>query len=167
LSEEIRPAEWTESDRVLIDHLERRRSELAVAGWQAPALTMAAQAFLLIVLTDATIPTYARAFILLAGVIATIAAITSMLRLRAREQQYSEAIASHTKRLGIPDLRPFHLPAEKSLPWLLRAATSERWPKIHHWWPAALFLFVLADFVAFFATIGDGSSPWWCMCQRH
>jgi hypothetical protein len=154
------PEDWTERERdaVLLDHLERRRGDLAVAGWQGPALTMAAQAFLLVVLTDRSIPAYARVFILIAGVMATVAAVTSMLRLRAREQQYSEAIASYGgERLDLPDLRPFDLPAEKPLAGLLRAAASDWWLKIHHIWPAALLFFIVADIVAFGATAcGEG-----------
>jgi hypothetical protein len=93
----------------------------------------------------------------LRGVIATVAAVMSMLRLRAREQQYSEAIASYGERLGLPDLRPFDLPAEKPLAGLLRAAASEWWFKIHHIWPAALLFFIVADIVAFGATAcGEG-----------
>jgi hypothetical protein len=37
----------TDADRVFLEQLETRRAELAVAQWQAPGLTIAAQAFLL------------------------------------------------------------------------------------------------------------------------
>jgi hypothetical protein len=62
--------------------------------WQGPALTIAAQAFLLRVLTDRSIGCGARAVILTAGVLASLAAIASLLRLRAREVRYSEEIAA-------------------------------------------------------------------------
>src|SRR5829696_1959724 len=42
---------WSERNAIL-DHLDRRRIGVEQAMWQAPALTVAAQAFLLRVLTD-------------------------------------------------------------------------------------------------------------------
>jgi hypothetical protein len=90
---------------VLLDHLERRRNTFDQSMWQAPGLTIAAQAFLLTVLTDSGISTTARACILAAGISAVSAAILSLLRLRAREVEYSEAIAYYAKAAGIDDPR--------------------------------------------------------------
>jgi hypothetical protein len=55
-----RKDDWTEAERVFLEHLERRRGELAVAQWQAPGLTIAAQAFLLQVLANTNIDPSAR-----------------------------------------------------------------------------------------------------------
>ena len=44
-----------DSEEILLDHLESRRGELAEAQWHAPGLVIAAQAFLLQVLTDASV----------------------------------------------------------------------------------------------------------------
>jgi hypothetical protein len=90
---------------VLLDHLERRRNTFDQSMWQAPGLTIAAQAFLLTVLTDSGISTTARACILAAGISAVSAAILSLLRLRAREVEYSEPIAYYAKAAGIDDPR--------------------------------------------------------------
>jgi hypothetical protein len=66
--------------------------------WHAPALTITAQAFLLIVLTDRGVDAWARLAILAAGVLAIVAALLSLLRLRAREVQYSRVIAHFFRR---------------------------------------------------------------------
>jgi hypothetical protein len=158
------PEDWTERDRdtVFLDHLESRRGELAVAGWQAPTLTMAAQAFLLTVLTDETVPTSARIVILAAGITATVAAILALLRLRSREELYSEALTEYGARLaGMRDTRPFELERKpvsseyqrsKFHRWVMAAAGSTKWPSIHLTWSFALFLFVIADVVALVST---------------
>jgi hypothetical protein len=146
---------------LLLDHLERRRSGLDQSMWQAPALTIAAQAFLLAVLTDRSIPWYARLVVLLAGIAACFAAALSLIRLRSREVSYSEAIAYYGK--GIPELRPHGLPSNPLPPtglwdrvdaWVRKRA--EQWlPPGYLLWVAALALFVLADVVAFALTTSD------------
>ena len=110
---------------------------------------MVAQAFLLTVLTNEDIASYARLVILIAGVLATLAAVTSMLRLRAREEHYSEAIAFYARKYGIKDPRPFTLKRDKPANGLLRAANGWAWPPIHYSWTLALLAFVAADIVAF------------------
>jgi hypothetical protein len=90
LSEERNP----ERDATFLAQLETRRAELAVAQWQAPGLTIAAQAFLLTVITNTAIPPTARAYVLAAGVVATFAAGMSLLRAHEREVRYSEASGS-------------------------------------------------------------------------
>lgn len=103
---------WTDQGRVgtFLTLLESRRSSADQGMWQAPALTIAAQAFLLAVLTDPGISDRARLAILVAGIAACIAAILSLIRLRAREILWSETIADVCDKAGLPDPRPFDLP---------------------------------------------------------
>ncbi len=142
----------------LLDHLERRRGVLEQAMWQAPTLTIAAQAFLLFVLTGSAIDATARKFVLVAGIAACAAAVISLLRLRQREVRYSEAIAYYLNTLGISDPRPDGLPSlslQRNDLWSrfdrpLRAIGGWSWlPPIHVAWIAALLLFILADVLAY------------------
>lgn len=143
---------------LFLDHLDRRRTELAAAMWQAPALTIAAQAFLLIVLTDEGVSAWARAVVLVAGVAATLAAIGALLRLRQREVLYSDAIAFYGERIGMRDLRPDDLerkPLQREGRWARLDERTQAWagqrsfPPIHYAWTIALLLFAVADAVAF------------------
>jgi hypothetical protein len=162
--EESRRSEWTKREReaVFVEHLERRRGELAAAQWQAPGLTIAAQAFLLQILSNDDVATRARWWILVAGVVATLAALFSLLRLRQREDMYSDAIAFYVGTILSKDPRPGdHLPAAK-LPrkgfwaWVHRGVRwvggDRGYPGLQLWWGAALVLFIVADFVALCAT---------------
>jgi hypothetical protein len=151
---------WDERN-ALLDHLERRRGALDAALWQAPALTIAAQAFLLRVLTDPSLDPIAGGFILAAGVVASWAAVRSLLRGRAREVWYSDAIAHYLETFGLPDTRPSPSLPRKAIDregfWhcLDRALQirSEQWrTPTYFWWSAALLLFALADILAFFLT---------------
>jgi hypothetical protein len=94
-------------DEIYVDHLERRRSDFDRSMWQAPALTIAAQAFLLRVLTDQGVCWQARLVILLAGAVASFAAAASLIQLRRREVEYSEGIAYwFVRKNHLPDPRP-------------------------------------------------------------
>jgi hypothetical protein len=99
---------WTDQDRVatFLTLLESRRSSADQGMWQAPTLTIAAQAFLLAVLTDPSVSERARLVILVAGIAACIAAILSLVRLRAREILWSEAIAYVCDKAGLPSPGP-------------------------------------------------------------
>lgn len=102
--------------------------------------------------------------ILVAGVGAVLAAAASLLRLRFREVLYSEVIGRYAELAGIPDPRADKIPVterkilEKEGPlarvdrWLRGLAGSNWWPPMHLVWVLALFLFAVADVVAFFAT---------------
>jgi hypothetical protein len=146
-----------EHEAVYVDHLERRRSDFDRSMWQAPALTIAAQAFLLRVLTDRSIGGGARAVILGAGVLASVAAIASLLRLRAREVRYSEHIArSLGRQEGDPWLRKPE-PKLKERPPLLSERRLRQWagrwrPPVYLLWCVALVAFGVADVVALLAT---------------
>jgi hypothetical protein len=130
-------ADWTrqERDAVLLDQLERRRHAHDQAQWQAPALTIAGQAFLLQVLADEGLDGVARGFVLAAGLLATFAAGVSLFLLRGREEEYSRRIEWVAKRIGIPDPNP---PVRRpiKLIWL---------------WAAALAAFFAADIAVFVA----------------
>jgi len=165
---------WTKQQRqaVFLDHLERRRSSLDAFMWQAPALTVAAQAFLLSVLTDTTVSHVTLEWVLYAGVAASAAAIIALLRLRSREVLYSEAIAHYFDEQGIGDPRP------RALKRTLRGKEGKpRWFHLWDWldkgarrffgtnllpfsywvWVAALALFIVADVVAYKHTIHHAS----------
>lgn len=151
----------TDQDRAatFLSLLESRRSSADQGMWQAPTLTIAAQAFLLAVLTDKTVSDTARLTILVAGIAACVAAILSLVRLRAREILFSEAIADACDKAGLPDPRPFALsrrPAEHTAGPVDRAVravgASQRLPTVYLFWIFALLLFVVADMVAFRST---------------
>jgi hypothetical protein len=161
LPEQQRQDDWTESERVFLDHLERRRGELAIAQWQAPGLTIAAQAFLLQVLANTDIDASARKWVLWAGITASIAALAALLRLRQREVKYSDAIAHYGAKGGMRDPRlqgfkgdalkrwdPFSL-LDRLLRWV---AGWSFLPGIHFFWVAALILFIFADVYVYRAT---------------
>jgi hypothetical protein len=125
---------------VLLDHLERRRNALDQSTWQAPGLTIAAQAFLLNVLTNEAVDPLARAVILVAGVGAVLAAAASLLRLRFREVLYSEVIGRYAELAGIPDPRADQIPVteRKILEKEGRLARVDRWLRGlagSNWWP--------------------------------
>jgi hypothetical protein len=128
---------WTQQERdaVLLDQLERRRHAHDQAQWQAPALTIAGQAFLLQVLADEGLDCVARGFVLAAGLLATIAAFFSLFLLRGREEEYSRRIERVAKRIGIPDPNP-PKPRKIKLIWL---------------WAAALAAFFVADIAVYVA----------------
>jgi hypothetical protein len=117
---------WTDQDRVakfladrdrvatFLTQLESRRSSVDQQMWQAPTLTIAAQAFLLVVLTDSNVSGRARLWIVIAGIAACVAAILSLVRLRAREIGFSEAGGYVCARAGLPDPRPHDLPRKEA-----------------------------------------------------
>jgi hypothetical protein len=148
----------TDPDRAatFLTLLESRRSSADQGMWQAPTLTIAAQAFLLTVLTDSTVSGTARLWILVAGIAACVAAILSLVRLRFRETQFSEAIAAACDKAGLPDPRPFTLPRKlgehKPGPGDRAVRAIGAWqylPTIYLFWILALLLFVVADVIAY------------------
>jgi hypothetical protein len=75
-----------------LQRLESRRGETWQGLWLAPLLTIVAQGFLLLVLSNENVGWLARAAVLAAALGASLAAAWSVLRAHAREVQYSEAI---------------------------------------------------------------------------
>ena len=155
--------EERDSALLFLDHLEGRRQELATAMWQAPGLTIAAQAFLLIVLTDESVDERASKWILVAGLAAVVAAICALLRLRQREVLYSDAVAYWLDLLGAEDPRPSELKRGgklKSLPDQgFQIDRGFRWvaglrffSAIHLYWAIVLGLFGVADVIAYCTT---------------
>ena len=101
----------TREDQLLrIEHLERRRASIDQSMWQAPTLTIAAQAFLLTVLASPNLETCARVAVLLAGVVAVGGAVRSLLRQRWLEVHFSNEIARRMKELQIDDVNPPEAP---------------------------------------------------------
>jgi hypothetical protein len=86
-----------------VNLLEGRRAAIEQSQWQAPTLTIAAQAFLLAVLTDDAVPKSARWVILAAGVLACLSAMLALIRLRAREVLYSEAVSAACDTADLSD----------------------------------------------------------------
>jgi hypothetical protein len=144
-----------------LDLLENRRVAADQSMWQAPALTIAGQAFLLSVLTDETVgSTLVRTFVFAAGAAAAFAALAALFRLRAREVLYSEAIGKYCDHLGIADPRPRSLQQRFGEAALEGGGTAEKWLRIQagrRWvfqhvyllWALALLLFIAADSLAF------------------
>jgi hypothetical protein len=143
----------------LIDHLERRRAVSDQAMWLAPVLVVAGQAFLLQVLSTDSLGALARAPVLLAGLVATLAALVALLRGHAREVEYSEAIAHYTDGAGFPELRSelprkephfegWWRPLDK---WLRRNALHRHIPAAFLIWAFALLLFIVADVAVYCA----------------
>lgn len=132
-------AVWTQQEReaALLDQLERRRYAHEQGQWQPPALTIAGQAFLLGVLADEGLEWWARAVVLVAGLLATLASVLLLLRLRTREVEYSKRIEVLAARIGIDDPRP---PA------------PARFPVIYGW-VCALVAFFFADIAVFVAAV--------------
>ncbi len=153
---------WWADDRradAFLTLLEGRRVALEQAMWQAPTLTIAAQAFLLAVLTDSQVADTARLWILVAGIAACVAAALALVRLRVREVTYSEAVGFVCEKRCLPDPRPFgldrkeadHKPAlfDRGLRWV---GGRRRFPTVYIFWIVALALFVVADVVAYCST---------------
>jgi hypothetical protein len=149
-----------ESARATLTQLEQRRGENDRAMWLAPVITMAAQAFLLQILSDPGIPRGARLAVLVAGVLATLAACWTVLRAHAREVLYSETIQARSTEFGLIDVRPGELPlrltqdggtVRKLDRWLIRIAHQDHWPIPYMGWALALFLFIVADLAVFLA----------------
>jgi hypothetical protein len=112
-----------------------------------------------LVLTDASVDAWARAGILVAGVAATAAALLSLIRLRAREVQYSGVIAHYFTAAGLPDPRSTdELPREA---YGGRVSRLDRWLQhrgrqvgpVYLWWVSALLLFAAADVLALLLTV--------------
>jgi hypothetical protein len=147
-------------DQIKLKQLEQRRVNNDRAMWLAPVITMAAQAFLLQVISDPKVGFGGRFAVLTAGIAATLAAIWTIVRGRSREVLYSEAIQEQAVALGLDDVRPAALkrpPRLGGLSWqsldrrLALAADSGRWPIAYMVWTIALLCFIVADLAMFFS----------------
>ena len=141
-------AGWTQQERdaALLDHLERRRNAHDQVMWQAPALIIAGQAFLLRVIADEGLEWWARAVVLGAGLLATFAAAVAIRHLSKREVEYSRRIEALATRIGVEDPSP--PPASR------RRRGASRWRRpVIYWWLSALLAFMAADAVVFAAAL--------------
>ena len=155
-------SESGEPGLALIDHLERQRAINNQAMWLAPVLVVAGQAFLLQVLSDGELATSARLVVLIAGLLASGAALLTLLRGRGREIQYSEAIAHESDKVGLPDMRlPERLEGKRLVSpsranrvdrRLAMAASHKSIPSAPLLWELTLVAFFVADLVVFCAT---------------
>jgi hypothetical protein len=140
----VSDAVWTQQERdaALLDQLERRRYAHEQGQWQPPALTIAGQAFLLRVLADEGLESWARAVVLAAGLLATLASALLLRGMRKREEEYSRRIEALAARIGIDDPRP---PVPMRIPVI-----NKPFPFIY-WWLFALVAFGFADIAVFVA----------------
>jgi hypothetical protein len=113
------------------------------------------------VLANENVHWAARMFILFAGIAASAAAFASLLRGRAREVLYSDALAWYFEEFGLPDTRPGRLPRkplDREGKWLDRDGRIQAWSErratpMYVLWALALALFALADIFAFALTV--------------
>jgi hypothetical protein len=124
--------------------LEGRRLAIDASMWQAPTLTLVAQAFLLEVLTDDKVGWVVGAFVALAGVLACSAAIVALWLLRDREVAFSKRITLHTDALNLEELARTPPPD--------RSTRSPLEWKGYIIWTVVLAAFIVADVVALFVT---------------
>jgi tRNA U34 5-methylaminomethyl-2-thiouridine-forming methyltransferase MnmC len=148
----------TNGQRLRRSLAERRRSGLEQAQRQAPALTVAAQAFQLPVLTNTGIEAGARLAVLVAGLASVGAALLSLWRLRSREVLFSEVFAHDSDQL-IPDIRAIselpRKPPRRPPLWLDERLqkSSDRLGPPNFAWSFALAIFFIADAVAYGLTV--------------
>jgi hypothetical protein len=125
--------------------LEGRRLDLSSSMWQVPTLTVAAQAFLLQVLSNDDVGWSVALPIALAGAMASFAAGVSLLQQRSAERLHSREIARLAMSLGLGD------PRRKAL--LEKEGKSDAWWQVPAiWlWLTTLAVFVIADGFALIA----------------
>ena len=125
--------------------LEGRRLDLSSSMWQVPTLTVAAQAFLLQVLSNDDIGWSVAVPVALAGALASIAAGVSLLRQWSGERLHSKEIARLAMSLGQGD------PRRKAL--LEKEGKEDAWWRVPAiWlWLTTLAVFAIADGFALFA----------------
>jgi hypothetical protein len=126
----------------LLPLLEGRRLAMDSSMWQAPTLTLVAQAFLLGVLIDQSVGWAVAAAIAAAGVLALATAMLALWLLHDRERHFAERVKAQAAELGLGDLN-----------WTTERGKSHllEWPG---WllWEAVLFAFVVADVLALIVT---------------
>ena len=122
--------------------LEGRRLAIDASMWQAPTLTLVAQAFLLGVLTDKAVGWAVAVSVAVAGVLASGTSMFALWQLRDRERHFSERVREHAKALDLGDL---NRSSERSR---LHPLEWRSW----WFWEAVLFAFVVADLLALVVT---------------
>jgi hypothetical protein len=131
--------DW-ERRKLKLTLLEGRRSEIDGYMWQAPALTLVAQAFLLRVLTDRGVGCAVATAVAVAGALATVTAALALWILHDREYDFGKRVERQARLLGLGPIR--------------RLQTSRRgsWNPLevkgYVVWSVALGSFVVADAIA-------------------
>jgi hypothetical protein len=152
--------------RELQETLERRRLAIDQTMWQAPGLSITAQAFLYVVALNPGTPEYGRIVVLIAGLLVVLAAAFSLMKQRYLEELHSEVIQRCRRILGLQD------PFRRNLEALRdpRPATTSRpgkaWRRIQDArgfqdlasfaiWAAVLLAFALGDVILIVGTLAD------------
>jgi len=122
--------------------LEGRRLAYDAAMWQAPALTLVAQAFLLSVLTNANVKPGVAVAITVAGVLMLVIVGLALWQLHDRERHFSKRIRRQTLALGHADPN--------------RSTQRSRWHPLEWqgWrlWAVPFLAFVVTDVLALLLT---------------
>ena len=95
----------TETRRLYIDILERRRGGIDTAAWQVQSLTLVAQTFLLQVITDKGVGWVTASFTAAAGVLTSCIAGLVLWHQFRSERAFSDAITTQLATVGAPDPR--------------------------------------------------------------
>jgi hypothetical protein len=135
----------TDDDREVLQLLEGRRLAIDAAMWQGPTLTLVAQAFLLVVLTDSHVKLTVAIFVALAGIVALVVVGVSLMAQRGREVELSRRIEDHASAVGLPELRR---PRTRGRSWW----RPLDWPPWAVWALVIYPLFALADVLALVLT---------------
>jgi hypothetical protein len=156
-----------ERARELLPMLEQRRAAIDQTMWQAPALSITAQAVLFAVALSKDTPQYGRITVLIVGLLAVLAALFSLLKQRYLEELHSEVIVACNVTLGqtapyrrdLEDLRP-----RRPQP---RTRREQAWGRLQGWsrfqdaesflvWAGALGGFAIADVYLLVKAIAGG-----------
>jgi hypothetical protein len=138
-----------------LELLEGRRLAADVQLWHGPTLVIAAQAFLLQVLTDPSLHVLTAVMVAVAGSFACVAAFVSIVQQGDRELTFSETVAAYSRDvLHLGDPRRHVLEAKLGQldgvwpEWLVRGKVL----KARRLWLLTLVALVVADWVAFAMT---------------
>lgn len=142
-----------------VELLEGRRLGTDTSMWQVPTLTMTAQAFLLIVITNREVPWSVATAVTVATVLGSLAAGFALWRAGSNERLFSTEINHHVARLGMPEPTRERLKEYPGACWPAAAETPAspepnegRNVWVTAFWPAVLAAFLVADVVALIAT---------------
>jgi hypothetical protein len=148
--EALRPFD-DEAVRETMVLLESRRAQMDGQLWDSPALLVAAQAFLFAAALSGGTPRFARAVILLVGMVPLVVAWQTMAKKVYLERAYSEALAACRHRLRLPEVRrdegrypttvlrqPGHMKAR----WYSMFVVDRKSQRL---WMTVFFAFLVAD----------------------
>jgi hypothetical protein len=151
--------------RELLPTLEQRRSAIDQTMWQAPALSITAQAFLFAVALNPDTVEYGRITVLVVGLAAVLAALFLLLKQRYLEELHSELIIECQRLLGgVPPYRRY-LEARKPERPRGRTRRERTWRRLQesqhfqevesfYVWVGALSAFAAADVYLLIKTVG-------------